>query len=348
MNMSYLMEEEINSQSGIIKNLIDKYIVNYCFMLNLPLVVKRIVIVASGSSYNAGVFGKYFFENIANIECSVEYASEFSNSKLTNYDLDTLFVFISQSGNSVDTVLSMSKIKKYGCKTLCITNNLESEMYAMADVKFFIDAGIEQAIAATKTYTASIMMLWIIACKIAQNKHIDISNEIKDIYSIDMIMQNTIKNIENIDMAIKLISKQNEFSICGYGYNYPLAREIALKIKETSYINTSSYPLGEFIHGHFAILNKSKLFLVFMNEDANEHEKELLNKILSTYKTKSIIISDSWNDYDCDCLVKIPKNDSKISAIFGMILTAQIIALKVAIKLKRNVDKPKGLLKVVK
>ena len=346
--MSYLMEEEINSQAEIIQNLIDRYIVNYCFLLDLPLEIKRIIIIASGSSYNAGLFGKYFFENIANVECSVEYSAEFSNSKFTNYNRDTLYVFISQSGNSVDTVLSMSKVAQRGCRTLCITNNVNSETYKMADYKFSIEAGEEFAIAATKTFSASIMMLWILACKIAQNKHINVSEETKNVYTIPASIRDTIENVENIDSAVKLISKQDEFSICGYGYNYPLSRETALKIKETSYINTSSYPLGEFIHGHFAILNKSKVFMTFLEEDCEKFELEILNKIFSTYKAKSIIVSDSWDDFGCDCLIKIPKCQSKIATIMSMIVTIQILALKVAIKLKRNVDKPKGLSKIVK
>ncbi len=346
--MSYLMEEEINSQSEIIQNLVDKYIVNYCFMPNLPLDIKKIVIIASGSSYNAGLFGKYFFENISNIECSVEYASEFSNAKFSNYDKNALYVFVSQSGNSVDTVLSVSKLKQRGCKTLCITNNINSEMFKMSDFQFYIYAGKEKAIAATKTFSASVTMLWILACKIAQNKHIDMTDEIKNIYSIKNSIENTIQNTENLDIAAKIISKQKEFSICGAGYNYPLSREAALKIKETSYINTSSYPLGEFIHGHFAILNKSKIFLTFLTEDCEKYEIELLNKIFSTYKTKSIVISDSFDKIDCDCLIKIPKSQSKIATILSMIVALQLLALKVATRLKRNVDKPSGLVKIVK
>ena len=346
--MSYLMEEEINSQSEIIQKLIDEYVINYCFMPKLPLDVKRIVIVASGSSYNAGLFGKYFFENIANVACSIEYASEFSNIKFTNFDKDALYVFISQSGNSVDTVLSMSKLKQRNCKTLCITNNIYSEMFKMADFQFYIDAGEEKAIAATKTFSASVVMLWILACKIAQNKHINMTEEIKNIYSIKNSIENTIQNVENLDLAAKLISKQKEFSICGAGYNYPLSREIALKIKETSYINTSSYPLGEFIHGHFAILNKSKIFLTFLSEDCENYELELLNKIFSTYKTKSIIISDSYDKIDCDCLIKIPKSQSKIATLLSMTVVLQMLALKVAKRLKRNIDKPAGLVKIVK
>ncbi len=347
MNMSYMMEFEINSQGVILENLINTYIKNYCILMDLPLSIQRVVIVASGSSYNAACLGKYFFENIAQVEASVEYASEFSNSKFNNFDTDALYIFISQSGKSADTLASFNKVREKGAKTLCITNNINSPMHLEADYKFNIQAGIENAIAATKTFSASVLMLWLIACKAAQNKYLDISSEIENIYSLGKNIEATLNDIDNIDVAAKFISKQKEFSIAGLGYYYPLAREAALKIKETSYINTGSYPLGEFVHGHFALLNKSKVFLSFMTQDCSEVELELFSKIIKTYKTKAIIISDAYEDYDSDILIKIPKSPSKIATILNIIVTIQLLAYKVALILKRDVDKPIGLQKVV-
>lgn len=347
MNMSYMMEFEINSQGIILENLINTYVQNYCILMDIPLAINRIVIVASGSSYNAGLLGKYFFENIANIEASVEFASEFINSKLYSYDKNTLYVFISQSGKSRDTLEAFRRIKQKGIKTLCITNNEDSPMHLEADYKFNIQAGLENAIAATKTFSASVVMLWLIACKAAQNKLIDISEEIQNIYLLGKNIESNIGNIENIDVAANYIAKQKEFAIAGYGLYYPLAREAALKIKETSYINTSSYPLGEFVHGHFALLNKSKAFLCFMTQDCSEYELELLQKILDTYHTKTIIASDIYEDFSCDILIKIPKSPSKIATVINLIILIQMLALKTAIILKRDIDKPKGLKKVV-
>ena len=347
MNMSYMMEFEINSQGVILENLINTYIKNYCILMDIPLLIKRVVIVASGSSYNAGLLGKYFFEEIAQIEASVEFASEFSNSRFLNYDKDVLYVFISQSGKSSDTLACFNKIKQYSPKTLCITNNDDSPMYNEADYRFNIQAGKENAIAATKTFSATVLMLWLIACKAAQNKHLDISDEMENIYQLGKNIESALNNIDNIQVAAKLISKQKEFSIAGLGRYFPLAREAALKIKETSYINTSSYPLGEFIHGHFALLNKSKVFLTFITEDCSKYELDLLNKIIKTYKAKTIIISDVYEDYDSDILVKIPKSSTKIATILNIIATIQMLAFKTAILLKRDVDKPAGLQKVV-
>ena len=344
--MSYVMENEINSQGQVIEGLINKYIINYCVLMDIPLEIKRVTIVASGSSYNAGMYGKQFFEKIAKVPASLEYASEVAND-FYNFSDDSLYIFVSQSGNSTDTVVAMQKAKDLNVKTMCITNNLESKMYEMADYKFDLEAGRENAIAATKTFSATVVMFWLIACKIAQNKHLDISEETKNIYSIRKNIENAMKDIDNIDVAVKFLSKFKDFSICGFGYNYALSCEAALKIKETCYINTNAYPIGEFIHGHFAVLNKSKVFLTFMTSSASDYELNLLKRIKSTYKSKTVVISDIYEDYECDILVKFNQGQSQIANIVNMILVIQMLALKMAIKLKRNVDKPIGLSKVV-
>ena len=348
MNMSYVMEAEIISQGEIIENLIKRYIVNYSVLMDVPLEIKRISIVAAGSSYNAGVFGKNFFENISQVETNVNYASEVVNSSFKTFDKDTLYILISQSGESVDTVAAMKKIKQAGAKVLCITNNLNSTMYKEADYKFDIMAGREQAIAATKTFSASVVMLWLISLKIAQNKHIDISEETKNIYLFRENFELFLKDIDNIDLAAKFLSKKKTISIVGMGLFYALSLETALKIKETSYINTTAYPLGDFIHGHFAVLNKENTILTFALNDIRDIELKLIEKIQKTYKTKTVIVSDEYEDYNADILIKFQKGQSKIATIVNMIALIQLLALKIAIRLRRNVDNPKGLNKVVR
>lgn len=345
--MNYMMELEINSQGILIENLINEYIKNYCVLINIPIDIKRINIVASGSSYNAGFFGKYFFENISKTPTSVDFASEVANGTFQNFEKDTLFIFISQSGKSTDTLEALKKVKNSGAKTFVITNNENSPMHELGDYKFNIKAGLEHAIAATKTFSLSVVSLWMIALKIAQNKHIDISNETKDIRLISKEIENTLSKTENLDFATKLISKQKSLSIIGFNYHYPLSKEAALKIKETCFINTSSYPMGEFMHGHCAVLNKANTFLTFITKDCKKEELQILKRIKGTYKTKSIVVSDVYEDYDCDVLVKFPQCSTKIASIISMIIISQLIALKTALRLRRNVDKPKGLNKVV-
>ena len=341
------MEQEINSQGEILENLIKRYITNYCVLVDIPVRIKRIVIIGSGSSYNAGLFGKYFFENICQVKTSVEYASEIANGNFFGFEKDTLYIALSQSGNSADINMAVEMIKDAGAQVLCITNNNESRLYRNSDIKIDIQAGKENAIAATKTFSATVLMLWIISIKIAQNKHIDITNETQNIYSIKDNIEHSMQNIDNLDVAVNFLSKQKGFSIIGIGSNYGLSKEAALKIKETSYINANAYPMGDFIHGHFAILNSQKTILTFVNQYTTEEEIALIKKINTTYKTKSVLLTDEYNDYDCDILIKIQKVQSRIVSILNMIIALQLLAMKVAIKLKRNVDHPKGLKKVV-
>ena len=229
-----------------------------------------------------------------------------------------MYIFLSQSGLSVDTVEALKKVKEKEVRTLCVTNNLNSTMYNLCDYRFYIDAGLEHAIAATKTFSATVVMLWLISLKLAQNKHIDISDETKEIYSIKNDILQSLKNYDNLDLSAKFLSKLDGFAIFGYGKYYPLALETALKIRETSYINTSVFPSGDFVHGHFALLNKAKAFLTFITSDTTKYELDILKKVLKTYKAKSIVVSDVYEDYDCDILVKFNKGQSRIATIINI------------------------------
>ena len=177
--------------------------------------------------------------------------------------------------------------------------------------------------------------------------HINITEETKEIYQIRRNIEASLSNLDNLNLAAKTLSKTNGFAIFGLGYHYALSLETALKIRETSYLNTSAYPSGDFIHGHYALLNKTNTFLTFATTDSNEYELNILKKVLKTYKCKSIVISDAYEDYDCDILLKFQKGSSRIATIVNMIILIQMLALKIAIYLKRNVDKPQGLVKVV-
>ena len=336
--MNYMMEKEITEQSDIIGSLIEKYIVDNKINYSIDTEFCDIVLVASGSSYNAAVVSKHFFENISKIKVSVEYASEFA-FKEVQFSPKTLYIFISQSGKSADTLKAFKKAKNKGAKTLCITNNLDSPMHKDADYNFYINAGMEYAIAATKTFSASVCALWIIALSFSQN----IENEIVEAKDFSKNLADL--KIENIDLAADEISKLNGFSILGCEQNFALAKEAALKIKETSYIAASAYPMGEFVHGHFAILNKLNSILIFMDKNSKKREYELLEKIKKTYQTKTIIVSD--NEINADILVKIPSYNSRFMTILAQIITLQTLAFKVATALNYDVDKPLGLNKVV-
>lgn len=344
--MQSLMEKEILSQKEIILNFKNKYVKNGDILFDYDDKVSQIVLVASGSSYNVSLLAKYFFMNIADILTSVEFASEILNSDFKNFNKDILYIFVSQSGNSADTFLAMEKIKASGAKCFAVTNNPDSKMDKIADYKINIEAGREFAIAATKTFSATVFALYLLSLKFAYNKNIDVAKKIKNLEFLD----NDIDfNPQNIDEVVDIITSKNDFSISAFRNNYPIARECALKIKETCYINTSFYPTGEFIHGHFALLNKSNTFLTFVDSNFNEIEEKLLEKILTTYTTQSIVISDIEISDKLNFNNKIifKKGQSEISEKLNMIFTVQLLALKCAYKLGHNIDNPEGLNKVV-
>ena len=341
--MTYTMEYEINSQGSILENLIDRYIQNGIVLLDMDASISKVVLVGSGSSYHSALLGKYFFNNIAHIEASAEYASEYANLNFKGANKNTLYIFISQSGKSYDTLYALRKIKQNGGKVSSLTNNPDSPMHQEVEYGFLMEASEEFAIGATKTFSASVLMLWIMACSLAQKKCIDISDAISNIYQLRECIEYTMNNTKTLNDVADFISKQNAVSILGYGMYYPLALEAALKIKETSYINTSAYPMGEFVHGHFAILNQNNVILNFLGE--SQKEKELLEKISSKYEVENLFISGHLDNSEKS--IKIPNTKSTIINIFEMIVVIQLLAFKIAVALGRDVDKPKGLDKVV-
>ena len=186
--MNYMMEKEIASQSDIIGVLIEKYVKNNRIDYVINDKFNDIVLVASGSSYNAALLAKHFFEKISKISADVEYASEFAFKDVV-FKKDTLYIFISQSGKSTDTLSAFEKAKKNNVKTLCVTNNLNSPMHKNSDFNFYIEAGIEYAIAATKTFMASICALWLISLSFAQSKNLDISFELSNCQNFSKIFR---------------------------------------------------------------------------------------------------------------------------------------------------------------
>ncbi|MBR1616727.1 SIS domain-containing protein, partial [bacterium] len=284
--------------------------------------------------------------NIAHVDCSVEFASEFKAFEIESVDCNTLYILISQSGKSADTVQAFKKLKALGARVLALTNNTESYMYQNANYKYLMQAFREYAICATKTFTSSVFILWLMACSLAQKKCLNISSELKDIDLIRESIEQTINKVQNIDKVSKIITKSEGLSVLGFGKYYPLARECALKIKETSYINAFSCPMGEFIHGHFAVLNKVNTVLVFLDENCTMYEIELINKIRKTYNVEMVAISDT-NELNDIVTIKVPKTLSKIATILDFAVVLQLLALRCALDLGHNVDSPKGLEKIV-
>lgn len=343
------MMDEIKEQPLVFEYLIKKYIEKDKVRAEFPLNFNEIKFVASGSSYNCARLGQKFFENIAKLKTSFEYSSEFNSNPDRLINKDVLYFFISQSGETYDTKCALNLVNKKGGHSFALVNNDNSYIFNNSEFKMNIESGVEKSIAATKSFTGGVLCLWLLALYAAQNKGVDIKEFVWGVENIKNDTLDVINNTENIEEAACILSKLKSFPIIGYGYNYVIAKEGALKIKETSYIDVNAYPTGEFLHGHTAILNENSVIVEIFHNSAGEFEQKTLEKIKKDYSPKIVAISDT-EAYGADenfLEVKLKKFDNEIITMLSSVIILQILALKIALKLNRNVDKPLGLNKVV-
>ncbi len=353
-----MMLKEIFEEPSVFEFLVNKYIkdgvVKDCF----PASFGEVKFVASGSSYNCARLGQKFFENIAKVKTSFEYSSEFNANKERLINKDVLYFFISQSGETYDTKCALDMVNKKEGHSFALVNNNNSYIYNNSEFKMNIEAGPEKSIAATKSFTGGVLCLWLLALNIAQNKGVDIKEHLLGILDIKKDTEEVIKNTKNIEKAAEILSAQKSFPIVGYSYNYVIAKEGALKIKETSYIDVNAYPTGEFLHGHTAILNENSVILELFSHTAGEFEIKTLEKIRKDFNPKIVALCDtedvlgdvstlSGNACREPLFVKFKKFENEIVTILSSVIILQLLALNIAQKLGRNVDKPLGLNKVV-
>ena len=345
------MEKEIYEQIDIIPYILQKYIdsQNDEIKINLPKDINKIVIVASGSSYHCARFAIDLVEKISKIETRAIYSSEFLIKNLIPKDKGTLYIFITQSGETSDTLKSVERVKnETDLPTLCITNVENSTIWNICDYQVACHAGVENGIAATKSFTSQMLCLILISLKLIENN--DANQYIKEyknsLSQLPNIIEKAINKRNQIKKLSKILAKEKTIVITAEGISYSLAKEGALKIKETSYKNITASILGEFMHGHVAVLN-NKATLIFISVDKiSERSINNLNKIKQDYNPKIIIIGDGDKRIKPDFHVDI-ECENEIQQLFANAVILQLIALETALKLKRNVDNPKGLHKVV-
>ncbi len=343
------METEIYEQPDVISDLIKKYInKDGTINIELPENIKKTALIASGSSYHSASIAANYLRDKIHCYAQAYYASEFSQIENTDVDTDTLYIFISQSGETSDTNKSLENVRVKTDKTLAITNIKNSTLYNNAKYKILLNAGSEKSIASTKAVSAQLFCLFLVAGKIMQRKEMPTLQLREELIKIPEIMKNALELRSKIqEFAKKLISYENA-AILASGMFYPLAKEGALKIKETAYINTTAYPTGEFLHGHIAILNKKCAVISVVNNVNVEFTIKVLEKIEKDYNSDTLVLSAFH--------LNLKKSESAIclnlyndiELLFSVLVVLQILAYETAILLNRNVDKPLGLTKVVK
>lgn len=342
------MEEEIFEQADVLENLLSIHVNDNNYILfDIPVDIKKVVLVASGSSYHCARYAADLFGNIADIEARAIYSSEFLLKSVIPYGEDILYVFITQSGETSDTNKALNKAKEYGVRTLCITNKKDSTIWQASDYKIDCCAGEEKSIAATKSLTTQMLCCTLLVLKYAAYNGKDIEQYLEQLKELPDCIRNTYALQDEIKEVAKPLSEFNNLVVTADGISYAIAKEASLKIKETSYINVYSNILGEFMHGHVAVLNNKIAQIHISVKDLSYTAIKNLNKIQEDYDPLLCIIGNSNEKVEADFNLNI-NCESKIVKSFSLVVIVQLLALEIAKKLKRNVDKPHGLDKVVK
>ena len=318
---------------------------------NLIENINSISIVACGTSYYSGLVGKYFIEKYTDLPVNVELSSEYRYFGSKNKD--SLVVCISQSGETADTLAALKEAKNSGCKTLVITNAIGSTATRVADAYILTQSGPEIGVAATKTFTSQILVLFLLSLKLALIDNMIGADRLYD-YILHLkelsrkVRQVLERNQEIIDVAKKLVDSNSIFFI-GRGINFPISLEGALKLKEISYLHAEGFAAGELKHGPFALLTKNTPVVAIITNDST-YDKMIANIGEVKARGPQVIAIADENDNEiekhADFVLRFPNNSSALSCIpISVIL--QLLAYHVANLKGCSIDKPRNLAKSV-
>ena len=305
--------------------------------------INNIVLVGCGSAWHAGLIGKHIFEDLLHMPASCQIASEFRYAPFL-YDKKSLFIFISQSGETADTIAALRLAKEMGAMTLGLVNAPNSTIANECDYMINIGVGSEIAVASTKAYYAQVLYLYKLCFLIAKEKNINLSKIEKEFNNFKLNI-NTDHTI--LKSTAKKISKKNDLFFLGRSLDYYLALEGSLKIKEITYIHSETYQAGELKHGPISLINKKSLVVAIMTrEDLKSKTTSNIEEVISR-GGKIILISDSPNNKES--IINIPCIMFKHDCLspLGVIPILQLLAYYCAIYKRTNIDKPKNLAKSV-
>ena len=335
-----LLPEDGTAKLGGISDVIDRLVNS-----------KRIIITACGTSWHAALVGEYMIENFANIPTEVEYASEFRyRNPIINKD-DTVLV-ISQSGETADTLAAMREAKSRGALVLGICNVVGSTIARESMAGVYIHAGPEIGVASTKAFTAQLVVLSLITLLIARRKNLSMTEGREIVKALDSLpdkITEILKLNDEIEQLAEKFKDAHNFLYLGRGFQFPVALEGALKLKEISYIHAEGYPAAEMKHGPIALIDEN-MPVVFIAPRDSGYEKVVSNIEEVRARGGRLIAVASENDNDIDRLVddtiKIPDTVEMLRPILTSI-PLQLLAYHIAVKKELNVDQPRNLAKSV-
>ena len=311
--------------------------------------INKIYIVACGTAMHAGLAAKPTIENFCKIPVEVDVASEF-RYRNPLIDNKTLAIFISQSGETADTISALKLAKEKGATTLALSNVIGSSITREADIYIYTHAGPEIAVASTKAYTAQVVLLNIIAiymAEILESTDKELLQELKkDLLDLPNKL-NTILNDETTVVQIaKDIFKNDDVFFLGRGIDYTVALEGSLKLKEISYIHSESYPAGELKHGPIALIDDGfPVISIITNETLAEKTISNIQEVISR-GAKTIVLTNQDINKNFDYIINLPKTNKYLSPILSVI-PLQLLSYYVAKERGLDVDKPRNLAKSV-
>ena len=335
-----LREEAIIKMSGVEDNM--KRFLN----------AERIIIVACGTSWHAGLVAEYIFEDLARIPVEVEYASEFRyrNPIITEKDI---VIAISQSGETADTLAAIKLAKSKGAFVFGVCNVVGSSIARETDAGAYTHAGPEIGVASTKAFTTQITVLTLMALRLARAKGTISSSDYRlHLHELEMIPKK-VKEALKSDAHIKMIAKKykdvHNFLYLGRGFNFPVALEGALKLKEISYIHAEGYPAAEMKHGPIALIDEHMPVVVIATKKG--HYEKIVSNIQEIKSRKGKIIGvvtkgDTVVRELADYVIEVPETLESLTPLLTTI-PLQLLSYHIAVLLGKNVDQPRNLAKSV-
>lgn len=316
------------------------------------LAAKRIIIVACGTSWHAGLIGKQIIESLCRIPVGVEYASEFRYRNPVVTDNDVV-IAISQSGETADTLAAVKLAKQHGAFIYGICNAIGSSIPRATDTGSYIHVGPEIGVASTKAFTGQVIVLTMLALALAKEKHTideDVYTKIvKGLSNIPEKMEETLKLNDRISRLSRIFTYARNFLYLGRGYSYPVALEGALKLKEISYIHAEGYPAAEMKHGPIALIDSDMPVVVIATRNAM-YEKVLSNiQEIKARKGKVIALvskGDETISKIADEVIELPDTEECLEPLLATI-PLQLLAYHIAVCKGKNVDQPRNLAKSV-
>ena len=355
----HFMAKEIEEQPTTLKNGIKEYLDtsnNDINIFNFPWKtneISTITLIGCGTAYHSCLMAKYWFEELTTLNVNVDIASEFRYRK-NRFKKDTLYVFVSQSGETADTYAALSLCKSKEMKTCSVVNVIESSIARDSEFVLPIHCGTEIGVASTKAFLGQILILYILALKLGFLRK-DLKRELfykklKDLKDLPELVQKTLMLDNKIQTISKTFNEAKGSMFLGRGFSYPIALEGALKLKELSYIHAEGYPAGEMKHGPLALIEKGMPVVVLAPRD-DYYKKTISNMqeviargakvLLITNKSKDEIISENiWET------IEVETTNADLLP-FLLTVPLQKLAYYSALKKGYDIDKPRNLAKSV-